>query len=374
MSLENKISFFDYTKLAEEKNINIITESLKNGQSPLLQSWSAKQLNTDLAVNPKAQSVYKGTNVLMLDTKSAMSGFKTNSWLTFNQAKELGGMVKKGSTQVNVFYLNRGKTDKEIEEMQKQKEQPMDSKEIEALKSSTFRCYGVFNIDDIDFKDKLIPEWKPEYKPKAFDINSFIKASEKFKVDGESMHNKVLREQIAKYIIAKDTQTNYEIDDLKKELLQQCPSVLSNEEMLQTLKDASKLSFYVLDNKESNKNKINPYGEVFDKLKQSMRDKGKGYFNKTTWQKAFNLEAEAKKNRIDANELELKLKEFAVELNSYQPKSTQTNKINNNSKNNDTQKTNMQFFRDNKKEYTPPKYNTQTMQTEREANVRKHRQ
>lgn len=374
MSAENKISFIDYARLAEEKNINIIIESLKSGQSPLLQSWSAKQVSTDLAVNPKAQSIYKGTNVLMLDTKSAMCGFKTNSWLTFNQVKELGAKVKKGSTQVNVFYLDKGKTDEEIEEMQKQKEQPMDSKEIEALKSSTFRCYGVFNIDDIDFKDKQIPEYKPEYKPKTFDVDSFTKTSEKFKIDGESIHNKVLREQIAKYLVAKDTQTNYEVDNEKKELLQQSASVLSSKEILQTLKDASKLSFSVLKNKETNTNKINPYVEVFDKLKQSMRDKGKGYFDKTIWQKAFNLEAEAKKNKMDINELESKLKKFAEELDSYQPKYTQTNQFNNNSKENNTQKAKeaaMQYFRNNKKEYTVP---NAAIQTEVQNNVRKNKQ
>lgn len=337
----NKMSFSDYTKLAEEKNINIIIESLKNGKSPLLQSWSAKQLNTDLAVNPKAQSIYRGVNVLMLDTKSAMNGFKSNSWLTFNQVKEIGGMVKKGSSQVNVFFLQKGKSDAEIKELQDSSNQPMDSKEIEALKQSVFKCYGVFNVDEIDFKDKQVPEYKPEYKPKAFDMDNFQEASQNFRVEGESIHNRVLREQVAKYIIAKDSQTSYEIDDTKKELLAQCPQMLSSDEMLQTLKDASKLSFFALENKQSQKIKAsNPYAKIFDDLKQSMRNRGKGYFDKTIWQKAFDLEAEAKKNKLSASELELKLKDFAEELNSYQPKTTSSNKFNNNSKKNNSQKEN----------------------------------
>lgn len=354
--VRKKISFREYSKLAEEKNINIIIESLKNGKSPLLRSWIATNSYADLAMNPKAQTVYKGVNVLMLDTKSIMNNFKSNSWLTFNQVKELGGHVNKGSSQVNVFFLHKGKSDEEINEIQKNKK--LDPKEIQALKSSIFKCYGVFNIDDIDFKDKKLPEYKPELKPKNFDMKDFDSIGEKFAVKGESVQSKLLREQIAKYIIAKDFQINYEIDDAKIELLKKCPDVLSSNEILKILKDASKLSFSVIGHKQTQTINKNPLNEVFDKLKQTMRNKGKGYFNKEIWQKLFNLETEAKKSKsLDA--VELKLKEFKQELDDYQSQSTYINHSNNNSNANDTtsdkekSQVSMQYFRDNKKIYVP---------------------
>ena len=62
-----------------------------------------------------------------------MSGFESPNWLTFKQAKELGGHVKKGEKASPIFFFKMAET-KEKDENGKPTQYPM------------MQQYSVFNL------------------------------------------------------------------------------------------------------------------------------------------------------------------------------------------------------------------------------------
>ncbi|WP_163361082.1 ArdC-like ssDNA-binding domain-containing protein, partial [Escherichia coli] len=50
---------------------------------------------------------YQGINVVLLWSEAVARGFASPIWMTFKQALELGGNVRKGETGTTVVYANR---------------------------------------------------------------------------------------------------------------------------------------------------------------------------------------------------------------------------------------------------------------------------
>jgi len=69
-----------------------------NDTEPWTKSWS---MNSSLPKNFDTGNAYNGMNILTL----LSSGFKDSRWLTFNQAKKLGGTIKKGSKSTPIFFM-----------------------------------------------------------------------------------------------------------------------------------------------------------------------------------------------------------------------------------------------------------------------------
>ena len=91
--------------------------------------------------NVFSQSSYSGINTVNLWLKQSQLGFESSEWLTFKQALDLGGFVKKGekSTYV-IFYKKITIEDKQTEEI----------KTIPLLKT-----YPVFNISQCEGLEHL---------------------------------------------------------------------------------------------------------------------------------------------------------------------------------------------------------------------------
>ena len=89
-----------YTRVTDH-----IIEELERGTRPWLKPWNAEhaagRITRPLRHNGQA---YKGINILMLWASAELSGFVSPFWLTFQQAKELGGHVKKGEHGSPVVY------------------------------------------------------------------------------------------------------------------------------------------------------------------------------------------------------------------------------------------------------------------------------
>lgn len=119
---------------------NKIVEALESGVRPWFQPWSvehaAGRITRPLRHN---FTPYKGINILMLWAAAELQGFSCPLWLTFNQAKELGGHVKKGEHGSPVVYASTyTKTDSDD-----------NGEEIEK-EISFLRQYTVFNAEQID--------------------------------------------------------------------------------------------------------------------------------------------------------------------------------------------------------------------------------
>lgn len=106
------------------------------GTGPL---WN-KQGATGMPYNYATKRPYSGVNVLVLWLMAEMRGYTSPAWLTFKQATELGGTVRKGEKSSHIVYyksLSREETDGDTGEVT--------TKEIPML-----RGYAVFNANQCE--------------------------------------------------------------------------------------------------------------------------------------------------------------------------------------------------------------------------------
>jgi antirestriction protein ArdC len=124
-----------YTRITKR----IIVE-LEQGVRPWFKPWNAEhaagRITRPLRHNGEA---YRGINVLMLWAEAVAQGYACPIWMTYRQASELGGQVRKGEHGSLVVYANRltrTETNDKGEEV---------DQEIPFLKG-----YTVFNVEQID--------------------------------------------------------------------------------------------------------------------------------------------------------------------------------------------------------------------------------
>jgi antirestriction protein ArdC len=140
-----------YTRVTDR-----IVEALEHGLRPWLQPWtsqSARRVSRPLRHNGVP---YRGVNVLLLWAEATDKGFTSPYWLTFRQALELKGHVRKGETGSVVVY-SKQLTQIVLDEA---------GEKVEEARS-LLRSYVVFNVDQIDG----LPA---EYYPKAMEGNSTV--------------------------------------------------------------------------------------------------------------------------------------------------------------------------------------------------------
>ena len=85
---------------------NRIIARLKDGVVPWEQPWSGKGYGV-MPRNAVTQRAYSGANVILLWSRAQESGFANPLWLTFKQALELGGNVRKGEKGETVIYVSK---------------------------------------------------------------------------------------------------------------------------------------------------------------------------------------------------------------------------------------------------------------------------
>lgn len=125
------------------KNIDVyqkvtdkLMQSIKQGVMPWQMTWK-----NGLSMNGVSKKTYSGINVWLLNLSILENEFNSNIWLTFKQAKALGGSVKKGSKATFVTFAKKveKKADEDEEENKKY--------------FFMLKYYNVFNLDQIDGLD-----------------------------------------------------------------------------------------------------------------------------------------------------------------------------------------------------------------------------
>jgi antirestriction protein ArdC len=97
---ENRVNLYD------EVTARIVSE-LEAGRVPWVQPWgSTGSAGPGLPRNALTARNYSGVNVLILWGAVIAHGWPSQSWLTFRQAQEAGGCVRKGEHGVTVFYAD----------------------------------------------------------------------------------------------------------------------------------------------------------------------------------------------------------------------------------------------------------------------------
>ena len=92
--------------LYEEITGQIIAQ-LEAGRVPWVQPWDATASGPDLPRNAITERCYSGVNILILWGAVIQHGYPSQSWLTFRQALDAGGAVRKGEHGTTVVYADR---------------------------------------------------------------------------------------------------------------------------------------------------------------------------------------------------------------------------------------------------------------------------
>jgi antirestriction protein ArdC len=114
-----------------------IITALENGTRPWMKPWSPSQIGTSVPRPLRANGEpYRGINILLLWLASAANGFQHNRFMTYRQAQELGGQVRKAEKGTLIVKYGT---------ITRKAESDDEDREIPYLKG-----YTVFNIDQID--------------------------------------------------------------------------------------------------------------------------------------------------------------------------------------------------------------------------------
>jgi antirestriction protein ArdC len=117
-----------------------IVASLETGIRPWMKPWSGEHAAGRITRPLRGNGIpYQGINVLMLWGAAMEKGYSAPIWMTFKQALELGGAVRKGERGSLVVYASTF-TRTEANETGEES-----ARDIPFLKS-----YSVFNVEQID--------------------------------------------------------------------------------------------------------------------------------------------------------------------------------------------------------------------------------
>jgi antirestriction protein ArdC len=155
---------------------NQILAELEKGEVPWRKPWQSLPPANLITKKP-----YRGINVFLL----GFAGYGSQFWITFNQARQLGGNIRKGAHGTKIIFWKC-----------KTRETESADGEIEERKSAFLRYYTVFNLEQTEGLSALLT------LPPAFPIES---AEEIVK----GMPNPPVFEQDSRaaYIPSKDTVT-----------------------------------------------------------------------------------------------------------------------------------------------------------------------
>lgn len=120
---------------------NKIIADLEKGELTWMKPWSADNAAGRIVRPLRGNGIpYKGINVLLLWASAIEQGFQSGTWMTFKQALELGGCVRKGEHGSMVVYADA---------IQKTQQDEKTGEDVE-VSIPFMKSYVVFNTDQID--------------------------------------------------------------------------------------------------------------------------------------------------------------------------------------------------------------------------------
>jgi len=78
---------------------------MESGNLPWIKPWSGKGTG-NMPRNAVSKRAYSGANVLLLWLAAENNGYTSGKWLTYKQAQELGGNVRKGEKSTSIVYAS----------------------------------------------------------------------------------------------------------------------------------------------------------------------------------------------------------------------------------------------------------------------------
>jgi antirestriction protein ArdC len=143
---------------------------IEGGVMPWKLPW-ASSTSSGLPINVSTKRPYSGSNVLLLWVAQASSGYESSLWIGFDQAKKIGGHVRKGEHGHPVLIYRNGvrEADDGTEEQY-----------------AYLAVKPVFNIDQVDGLDHLKPSFeKHDWHPIEDAENIMIKSGAAINYGGD---------------------------------------------------------------------------------------------------------------------------------------------------------------------------------------------
>jgi antirestriction protein ArdC len=116
-----------------------IIADLEAGTVPWLKPWETGARFSGMPRNAVSKRRYSGINVVLLWMTAQDRGYVSSEWLTFKQAKELGGSVKAGEKGTTVVFY------KQLSFAEK-----TESGDVENRSVMMAKAYTVFNVEQCD--------------------------------------------------------------------------------------------------------------------------------------------------------------------------------------------------------------------------------
>jgi antirestriction protein ArdC len=160
----------DRANIYDEVTARIVGE-LEAGRVPWVQPWRAgpdgEGAGVALPRNALTRRAYSGVNVLILWGAVIAHRWPTQGWLTFRQAQDAGGAVRKGERGTTVVYADRFTPEAEKE---RARDTGGEARQIAFLKR--FTVFNVAQIDGLpdDFSPDPVPLPEREIVPVAEDV------------------------------------------------------------------------------------------------------------------------------------------------------------------------------------------------------------
>jgi len=84
-----------------------VIAEIEAGTLPWVRPWGSTAAPLALPKNASTGRTYSGVNILLLWGSLFQGGYSSQTWLTFKQALEMGGHVRKGEKGTTIFYADR---------------------------------------------------------------------------------------------------------------------------------------------------------------------------------------------------------------------------------------------------------------------------
>jgi antirestriction protein ArdC len=126
-----------------------ILAQLAQGVAPWRKPWSGQATGSAMPRNAVTGRAYSGVNVILLWSEAQAKAYADPRWLTFKQAKEAGGSVRKGEHGQSVIYVNAVEREKDGE----------------TVRIPFLKAYTVFNVAQCDgLSEKLTGALAPKFR------------------------------------------------------------------------------------------------------------------------------------------------------------------------------------------------------------------
>ena len=137
-----------------------IVAGLERGTPPWVRPWST--ITDAIPVNAQSRRPYRGINFALLSLEAASSGHPVNRWLTYRQAMELGGQVRRGEHGSMVVFWQLRNVAATAETFSDEAVPSLPTKVYPLL-----RAYTVFNVAQVDGLPTTLSApgrvaWEPE--------------------------------------------------------------------------------------------------------------------------------------------------------------------------------------------------------------------